>query len=68
VQNRVALAMPILPNVVQREGISVKKNSPTTMIFRPLGAMFFVGAGVLALLLNLIFRYVYMAKSGRTTL
>jgi multidrug efflux pump len=32
VQNRVALATPIIPDLVQRQGISVKKKSPSTMM------------------------------------
>lgn len=32
VQNRVALATPIIPALVQRQGISVKKKSPSTMM------------------------------------
>ncbi|HVX60457.1 MAG TPA: efflux RND transporter permease subunit, partial [Pirellulales bacterium] len=32
VQNRVALAQPVIPQLVQREGISVKKMSPSTMM------------------------------------
>src|SRR5213592_1792700 len=30
VQNRVALALPVIPPLVQNEGISVKKTSPST--------------------------------------
>src|SRR5258706_31276 len=32
VQNRVSLALPIIPALVQNEGISVKKMSPSTMM------------------------------------
>ncbi|MDB5312396.1 MAG: bepE 7, partial [Gemmataceae bacterium] len=32
VQNRVQLALPVIPNVVQREGINVKKQSPNTLM------------------------------------
>jgi len=32
VQNRVSLAQPVIPPLVQREGISVKKMSPSTMM------------------------------------
>jgi hydrophobe/amphiphile efflux-1 (HAE1) family protein len=32
VQNRVSLALPVIPDLVQREGISVKKMSPNTMM------------------------------------
>jgi hydrophobe/amphiphile efflux-1 (HAE1) family protein len=32
VQNRVSLAMPQLPSLVQRQGVSVKKKSPSTMM------------------------------------
>ena len=32
VQNRVALAMPVIPDVVQRQGINVKKKSPSMMM------------------------------------
>jgi hydrophobe/amphiphile efflux-1 (HAE1) family protein len=32
VQNRVALAMPILPSLVQRQGVAVKKKSPSVMM------------------------------------
>src|SRR5207248_4379121 len=32
VQNRVSLAQPILPNLVQRRGISVKKKSPSVLL------------------------------------
>src|SRR5689334_4224999 len=32
VQNRVALAMPILPSLVQRQGVAVKKKSPSVML------------------------------------
>ncbi len=32
VQNRVSLALPVIPDLVQREGISVKKMSPSTMM------------------------------------
>ncbi|HUE13099.1 MAG TPA: efflux RND transporter permease subunit, partial [Planctomycetaceae bacterium] len=32
VQNRVALAMPQLPSLVQSQGVSVKKKSPSTMM------------------------------------
>jgi multidrug efflux pump subunit AcrB len=32
VQNRVALALPVIPQLVQNEGISVKKMSPNTMM------------------------------------
>src|SRR5262245_63041993 len=32
VQNRVALALPVIPPLVQNEGITVKKMSPNTMM------------------------------------
>ena len=32
VQNRVALAMPTIPDLVQRQGVAVKKKSPSTMM------------------------------------
>src|SRR3984893_16565724 len=32
VQNRVSLALPVVPALVQREGINVKKMSPNTMM------------------------------------
>src|SRR6476620_10737114 len=32
VQNRVSLALPVIPALVQNEGISVKKMSPSTMM------------------------------------
>ena len=32
VQNRVSLAKPVIPDLVQREGINVKKQSPSTMM------------------------------------
>src|SRR5579885_1068917 len=32
VQNRVALAQPVIPALVQREGITVKKQSPNTLM------------------------------------
>ncbi|MBI2824450.1 MAG: efflux RND transporter permease subunit [Planctomycetia bacterium] len=32
VQNRVSLALPVVPDLVQREGINVKKMSPNTMM------------------------------------
>ena len=32
VQNRVALAQPILPNLVQRRGVTVKKKSPSVLM------------------------------------
>ncbi len=32
VQNRVSLAEPVIPDLVQRQGISVKKQSPSTMM------------------------------------
>src|ERR1700740_3746691 len=32
VQNRVSLAQPVLPNLVQRRGISVKKKSPSVLM------------------------------------
>src|SRR6266480_8091817 len=32
VQNRVSLALPVVPGLVQNEGISVKKMSPNTMM------------------------------------
>src|SRR5437764_1740913 len=32
VQNRVALAQPVLPNLVQRRGITVKKKSPSQLL------------------------------------
>jgi multidrug efflux pump subunit AcrB len=32
VQNRVSLALPVIPNLVQNEGISVKKMSPNTLM------------------------------------
>ena len=32
VQNRVSLAMPVIPDLVQRQGINVKKKSPSTMM------------------------------------
>src|SRR5204862_1738458 len=32
VQNRVALAQPILPDLVKRRGISVKKKSPSVLM------------------------------------
>src|SRR6478736_7328532 len=32
VQNRVSLALPVIPSLVQNEGISVKKISPNTMM------------------------------------
>src|SRR5437899_13023680 len=32
VQNRVSLALPVIPALVQNEGISVKKTSPNTMM------------------------------------
>ena len=32
VQNRVSLALPVIPSLVQREGINVKKMSPNTMM------------------------------------
>ena len=32
VQNRVSLALPVIPDLVQREGINVKKMSPSTMM------------------------------------
>src|SRR3984893_9860683 len=32
VQNRVALAQPILPSLVQRRGVSVKKKSPSVLM------------------------------------
>ncbi|HEY7311438.1 MAG TPA: efflux RND transporter permease subunit [Gemmataceae bacterium] len=32
VQNRVSLAMPVIPSLVQREGINVRKMSPNTMM------------------------------------
>src|ERR1700686_214875 len=32
VQNRVSLALPVIPGLVQNEGISVKKTSPNTMM------------------------------------
>lgn len=32
VQNRVQLALPVIPDVVQREGINVKKQSPNTLM------------------------------------
>src|SRR5436309_3522896 len=33
VQNRVALAQPILPDLVKRRGVSVKKKSPSVLMF-----------------------------------
>src|SRR5215475_10336274 len=32
VQNRVSLALPVIPDLVQREGINVKKMSPNTLM------------------------------------
>ena len=32
VQNRVSLALPVIPDLVQNEGINVKKMSPNTMM------------------------------------
>ena len=32
VQNRVSQAMPVLPDIVQRQGVAVKKKSPSTMM------------------------------------
>src|SRR5204863_7920066 len=32
VQNRVALALPVIPQLVQNEGITVKKMSPNTLM------------------------------------
>ncbi len=32
VQNRVSLALPVIPDLVQREGINVKKQSPNTLM------------------------------------
>ena len=32
VQNRVSLALPVIPDLVQREGVAVKKISPSTMM------------------------------------
>src|SRR5437763_2354786 len=32
VQNRVSLAQPVIPPLVQNEGVSVKKMSPSTMM------------------------------------
>src|SRR5947199_1052879 len=32
VQNRVSLAQPVIPDLVQREGIVVKKQSPSTLM------------------------------------
>ncbi len=32
VQNRVSLALPVIPSLVQREGINVRKMSPSTMM------------------------------------
>ena len=32
VQNRVALAQPILPNLVTRKGVMVKKKSPSVLM------------------------------------
>ena len=32
VQNRVSLAQPVIPDLVQRQGINVKKQSPSTMM------------------------------------
>jgi hydrophobe/amphiphile efflux-1 (HAE1) family protein len=32
VQNRVSLALPVIPDLVQREGITVKKQSPNTLM------------------------------------
>ncbi len=32
VQNRVSLAQPVIPDLVQRQGINVKKKSPSTMM------------------------------------
>src|SRR5260370_18434077 len=32
VQNRVSLALPVIPDLVQREGINVRKMSPNTMM------------------------------------
>ena len=32
VQNRVSLALPVIPALVQNEGINVKKMSPSTMM------------------------------------
>ena len=32
VQNRVSLALPVIPDLVQREGINVRKMSPSTMM------------------------------------
>src|ERR1700741_2930208 len=32
VQNRVSLAQPVLPNLVQRRGIAVKKKSPSVLM------------------------------------
>src|SRR5919206_2104178 len=32
VQNRVSLALPVIPQLVQNEGISVKKMSPNTLM------------------------------------
>src|ERR1700690_2124125 len=32
VQNRVSLALPVIPGLVQNEGISVKKMSPSTLM------------------------------------
>jgi hydrophobe/amphiphile efflux-1 (HAE1) family protein len=32
VQNRVSLAMPMIPDLVQRQGVAVKKKSPSTMM------------------------------------
>src|SRR4029078_1896810 len=32
VQNRVSLALPVIPDLVQNEGINVKKISPNTMM------------------------------------
>src|SRR5262249_2276082 len=32
VQNRVSLALPVIPSLVQRQGIGVKKMSPNTMM------------------------------------
>ncbi|MBM3965418.1 MAG: transporter, partial [Planctomycetes bacterium] len=32
VQNRVSLAQPVIPDLVQRQGINVKKMSPSTMM------------------------------------
>ncbi|MGD0384278.1 MAG: efflux RND transporter permease subunit, partial [Thermoguttaceae bacterium] len=32
VQNRVQLAMPVIPNIVQQQGVAVKKKSPSIMM------------------------------------